>query len=119
MREELQKWLEDNNMTQADFVRATGVKKSTVNALLKGTADPMQLGVSKALAIAELIGVSVEELFGQSEKITEPTPERKDLTDDENELLNLWRNATQESRSSVLMVLRCNQRPAKKEAEIS
>ena len=120
MREKILKWLEENKLTPLELSRRSGVKKSTVYNIVNGTADPMELGTSKVLALAEAMEMTVEELFDlpAAMQVSEPTPERKHLTDVERELLDLWRNATKESRSSVLMVLRCNQL-VKKEAAIS
>lgn len=119
MTEKLKKWLDENHMSANELARVSGVPKSTIYDILSGKINPLHVNVSRILAISKVTGVSPEEFFDRPAIVSEPTPERKDLTDDENELLNLWRNATQESRSSVLMVLRCNQRPTKKEAEIS
>ncbi|MBD5469246.1 MAG: helix-turn-helix transcriptional regulator [Lachnospiraceae bacterium] len=120
MREKIVKWLEENKVTPLELSRRSGVKKSTVYNIVNGDADPMELGTSKVLAIAEAMGMTVEELFDLPpvQPISEPTPERMPLTNVESELLMLWRNATKESRDSVLMVLRCNQ-IVKKDAEIS
>lgn len=116
MKEVLEKWMAENGVKRSDLSRATGLPDSTISDILNGRVNVMNIGVSKVLKISEATGISVEALFGKSEP--EPTTERETLTSDEIELLNLWRNATQESRSSVLMVLRCNQKPAKKEAVI-
>lgn len=119
MREKMQKYLEDNKITALELSRRSGVKKSTIYNLLNGDADPMELGTSKALALAEAMGMSVEELFDLPPiSVSEPTTQRKQLSDEELELLELWHNATPESRSTILNVLRCNQR-VKKEAAIS
>lgn len=119
MREKIVNYLRENKITALELSRRSGVKKSTVYNLINGDADPMELGTSKVLALAEAMGMTVEELFDLPPvAVSEPTPERKQLTDEECELLDLWHNATPESRSSVLMVLRCNQR-VKKETAIS
>lgn len=91
----------------ADFL---GVKPNAVYAWEGGQNQP---DAETLLALCSLYHVEISAFYSP-----EPTPERKQLSDEELELLELWHNATPESRSSVLMVLRCNQR-VKKEAAIS
>ena len=120
MREKIAQWLKENGVSVLELSRRSGVKKSTVYNIVNGSADPMELGTSKVLALASAMGMTVEELLDMQpqEKNSEPTTERMPLSDSETELLSLWRNATKESRETVLMVLRCNQ-IVKKDAAIS
>lgn len=91
----------------ADFL---GVKPNAVYAWEGGQNQP---DAETLLALCGLYHVEISAFYS-----SEPTPERMSLTDAELELLDLWRNATPESRSTVLNVLRCNQR-MKKEVAIS
>ena len=118
MRIKLINWLEMNSMSANELAKKSGVPKSTIYDILSGKIDPLHVNVSRILAISKVTGVSPEEFFDRPAIISEPTPERMSLSNEENELLMLWRNATKESRESVLMVLRCNQ-IVKKDAEIS
>lgn len=119
MREKIVRYLEENKITAMELSRRSGVKKSTVYNLINGDADPMELGISKVLALASAMGMTAEELYGLPPiENSEPTPERMPVNDSELELLELYRNATPEARSTVVNVLRCNQR-VKKEAAIS
>lgn len=53
-------YLEEQGMTPAELARAIGSTRSTVSALLSGRAKEPTLG--KAKAIADALGVSLEEM---------------------------------------------------------
>lgn len=59
-RDVLAYYLEKQGMTPAELAHAIGSPRSTVNALLKGRAKEPTLG--KAKAIADELGVSLEEM---------------------------------------------------------
>lgn len=108
--ETLKQKRKDAKISVKDVAEFLGVKPNAVYAWEGGQNLP---DAETLLALCGLYHVDISAFYS-----SEPTPERKTLTDDELELLELWHNATPESRSSVLMVLRCNQR-MKKEAAIS
>lgn len=61
IREETaKKALQDKRMTQNDLAVATGQRESYINRILNRGAQPR---VSLAMAIAEALGLSVEQLF--------------------------------------------------------
>lgn len=53
-------YLDEKKMTPAELANAIGSPRSTINALLKGRAKEPTLG--KAKAIADALGVSLEEM---------------------------------------------------------
>ena len=59
-RDVLAHYLEQSVMTPAELAHAIGSPRSTINALLKGRAKEPTLG--KAKAIADALGVSLEEM---------------------------------------------------------
>lgn len=59
-RDVLAHYLEQTGMTPAELAHAIGSPRSTINALLKGRAKEPTLG--KAKAIADALGVSLEEM---------------------------------------------------------
>lgn len=59
-RDVLAHYLEEKGMTPAELAHAIGSPRSTINALLKGRAKEPTLG--KAKAIADALGVSLEEM---------------------------------------------------------
>ena len=59
-RDVLAYYLEKKGMTPSELAHAIGSPRSTINALLKGRAKEPTLG--KAKAIADALGVSLEEM---------------------------------------------------------
>lgn len=59
-KEVLQKYLDETGMKPAELAKAIGSPRSTINALLNGRAKEPTLG--KAKAIADALGVSLEEM---------------------------------------------------------
>ena len=119
MENMLSKILESRKMSANELAKRSGVPKSTVYNAVNGDVDGSKIRVEHAIKFAEILGVSVEELYGR--KLPEPTPERRQesLTSDERDLLDAWRGATDAARESAMMVLRCNPAPVvKKEAAI-
>jgi transcriptional regulator with XRE-family HTH domain len=109
----LKQFLEARNMSANELAKRSGVPKSTVYNAVNGDVDGSKIRVEHAIKFSDILGVSVEELYGMP-PIPEPISERKALTDDERELLDAWNHATDAARESALMVLKCNQAPVVK-----
>ncbi len=58
--EVLQRYLDETGMSPSELAKAIGSPRSTINALLRGRAKEPTLG--KAKAIADALGVSLEEM---------------------------------------------------------
>ena len=58
--EVLQQYLDETGMSPSELAKAIGSPRSTINALLRGRAKEPTLG--KAKAIADALGVSLEEM---------------------------------------------------------
>ncbi len=58
--EVLQRYLDETGMSPSDLAKAIGSPRSSINALLKGRAKEPTL--SRAKAIADALGVSLEEM---------------------------------------------------------
>lgn len=68
-RDVLAHYLEKKGMTPAELAHAIGSPRSTINALLKGRAKEPTLG--KAKAIADALGVPLEEMAKMTYEDTE------------------------------------------------
>lgn len=106
MKNMLSKYLAERNMSANELAKLSGVPKSTVYNAANGEVDGSKIRVEHAIKFAEILGITVEELYGK--EVPEPTPERKSLTFQEQEMLDAWRAATDAARESALMVLKCN-----------
>lgn len=100
MTERLRQWLSENGLNALDLAKMSGVPKSTVYNIVNGEVDTMKVSVTHALKISEACGIPVEEV--------------KAITKDEIELLDAWRNASNEAKTSALMVLKSNPAPVVK-----
>jgi len=67
MKELLEKLLRQRNIKPATFAKAVGLKTSTIDDILKGRTNELNVGVDKAIKIAQGLEISVEELYGVSE----------------------------------------------------
>lgn len=67
MKDILVQLLNDRNMRPAQLAQAAGISTSTVDDIVKGKANELNIGVDKMLRIANVLGVSVEYLYGRSE----------------------------------------------------
>lgn len=70
--------MDKKDMTQADLMRITGIPRSLISDYVNGKKSP---ALSNAIALAEALGVTLDELSGRTEeKVSkqpqdEPTPE--------------------------------------------
>ena len=67
MRDRLILLLESQHMRPSHLAREAGVGTSTIDDILKGKINEKNIGVTKALSIASVLGVSVEYLYGLEE----------------------------------------------------
>lgn len=98
----LKKYRKEAGLTARQVEELTGKSYKTVSAWENGRGQPDADMFLKLCDIYKVPSISL--FFG------EPLPE-PELDDDEDELLKLWREATDAARESALMVLRCNKRP--------
>lgn len=85
--ERLNRLMQDRGMKQADLCRKSGISTSLMSNYFTGKASPK---ISKATAIADALGVSLDELSGISD-ITPDAIDKPALTDLERRLLTAFR----------------------------
>lgn len=117
MRDMLLQLLNDQKLRPAQLAQAAGISTSTVDDIVKGRANELNIGVDKMLRIANVLGVSVEYLYGRNEPPGSCQSLSPDLSSEERELLEDWRHATDAAKQSALMVLKANRRPVAKRGE--
>lgn len=61
-KDSLAKILRDRNLTQADLCRMSGIATSAMSHYLAGDSDP---SLSKAIAMADALQISLDELAGR------------------------------------------------------
>ena len=84
MREKLNELLKDRGMRSAQQAQATGLGTSTVDDILKGKTNELNIGVDKMLKIASVLDVSVESLYGRKDPripYTPPDPKEQQLVE--------------------------------------
>ena len=86
----LTRLMNENGVNQAELSRRSGVSKSSLSRYLAGDDIP----VSKAKAIADALGVSVDTLLGV----------QIELTSDERKLLSLYRAMNDGQREALFSV---------------
>ena len=98
MKERLILLLEAQHMRPSRLAREAGVGTSTIDDILKGKINEKNIGVTKALNIANALGVTVEYLYGL-EAGPESSTEVENL--DEARLLGYFRslNATGQAKA--------------------
>lgn len=98
----LKQYREKAGLTIREAGKLLGKSNQTVSAWENGRGQP---DADMFLKLCEVYGVeSVSVFFGED-------PPEPNLSIDELELLEEWREATDAARESALMVLRCNKRP--------
>jgi transcriptional regulator with XRE-family HTH domain len=88
----IQQLLNEKHIKSATFAKQAGVSVSTMNDIIKGTINPMNIGVDKVIRIAEGLGVTVEELYGRQSVVD----------DDETTLVWLYRDMTADGRRELI-----------------
>lgn len=83
-------------MRPSQLAQAAGLGTSTVDDILKGKTNELNVGVDKMLKIAGVLGVSVESLYGRDE----PGLQRPDP--DEQQLLGHFRELNEEGKEKAL-----------------
>lgn len=98
MKDVLVQLLNERKMRPAQLAQAAGISTSTVDDIVKGKANELNIGVDKMLRIAKVLGVSVEYLYGRSEPpgLYQP-PDR-----DETRLLDYFRLLNAEGQEKAL-----------------
>ena len=79
--------MDDRGMSQSELARRSNVAVSNINRYLKGG----DMAASKAVRIADALGVSVDELLGL-----------EDSPSDELELLGYYRSASVRGKANIL-----------------
>ena len=98
MKERLEKILEDRNMRPSSLAKAAGLSTSTVDDIIKGKTNELNIGVNKMLKIANALGVSVESLYGRDE----PAGPNELPDQTEQQLLDLFRMLNSEGKEKAL-----------------
>lgn len=87
-------------MTQEELAKRMGYKsKSTINKIELGINDIPQ---SKVIRFAEVLETTPEYLMGWKKEEKINTPDKRELTESEEAVLNLFRQLTEENQQVVL-----------------
>ena len=100
MSDNLNKLMEERNIKQADLCRETGIPTSAMSHYVRGDSDP---SFTRAIKIARALGVTTDELSG---KQAEQQCNGIKLSDDEREIINVYRNISDEGKDAVMTLLR-------------
>lgn len=103
----LNKLMKENRISQADLSRVTGIPTSLISNYVTGKKSP---ALSNAKIISDALGVSMDELAGNMSHFDER------LTEEEKELIELYRNATGRAKELARMALDAGQEENKKGA---
>ena len=98
MKDILVQLLNERNMRPAQLAQLAGISTSTVDDIVKGRANELNIGVDKMLRIANVLGVSVEYLYNRSE----PSGLYQPMNHDEVRLLDYFRLLNEEGQEKVL-----------------
>lgn len=98
MKERLEQILKERNMRPSWLAKAAGLSTSTVDDILKGKTNELNIGVDKMLKIAKALGVSVEALYGRNE----PENSYSLQNQTEQHLLDLFRMLNDDGKEKVL-----------------
>ncbi len=98
MYEIFEKILDEKGLRTADVVKATGIGASSFSDWKKGRLPR----IDKLLKIAVFLNVSIDYLLGRKENPPADVPE---LTEDEIEMLRLYRQASQLAKMQAFSIL--------------
>ena len=90
--EKLTRILEKRGLRPAQLAQAAGLSTSTVDDILKGKTNELTVGVDKMLKIADVLGVTVEDLYERG-KPQDPS---------ERQLLDLYHSPNAEGKEKAL-----------------
>ena len=91
-------------LTQEELAKKMGYKsKSTINKIELGINDIPQ---SKIVQFAEVLGTTPAHLMGWNEENVKNSPEKIELSEGEEMLLNLFRQVPEEQQQLVLGMIR-------------
>ena len=98
MKEKLDELLKDRGMRPSQLAQAAGLGTSTVDDILKGKTNELNIGVDKMLKIASVLGVSVEMLYCRKEPVSLHIPPEPR----ERQLLDRFRSLNDEGKEKAL-----------------
>lgn len=101
MKQKLEQLLEARGMRPSQLAQAAGLGTSTVDDIIKGKTNELNVGVGKMLKIANVLGVSVESLYGKDEPVNPYSP--SELA--ESQLLGYFRLLNTEGKEKALAYL--------------
>lgn len=90
---------EHNNMSKYRLAKELGVHQTTIKNWIDGITTPSALDINK---IADYFAVPVDYLLGKTD-IKEKPSLSEELTDEEYEMLRLWRAAPSDKRRSLAL----------------
>lgn len=95
----LKKLMTEKNISNYRLAKEIGVSNSTIANWLNGTAHPNNERLQK---LSEYFAVPVDYLLGKTD-IKEKPSLSEELTDEEYEMLRLWRAAPSDKRRSLAL----------------
>lgn len=98
---------DEAGLSQADLAKELSVAQNTVSSWENGKRDPDTDTVKQ---LAAFFGVSTDYLLGATDKKNASSEEDAGLSAEENELLELFRNASPALQDAALRVLEADQK---------
>ncbi len=98
MKERLKQLIDTRGIKSAQLAQAVGLSTSTMDDILKGKTNELNIGVDKMLKIASVLRVSVEFLYGRDEPIRQYSPSDPA----ERRLLEQFRELNEEGQEKAL-----------------
>jgi len=98
MKEKLNRLLKECNMKPAQLAQEANLGTSTVDDILKGKTNELNIGVDKMLRIAKVLNVTVEWLYSQNTSISV----HNELEPREKQLFDIFRSLNDEGKEKVL-----------------
>lgn len=98
MKEKLSQLLSSKGIRSSQLAQMTELSTSTVDDILKGKVNELNIGIGKMLRIAAALNVSVEYLYDRDE----PTESNHSLDADEISLIQNFEQLNDEGKEKVL-----------------
>lgn len=101
--ERIEELIKTNRMGKLEFYKVLGISANSYSLWKKGETRPTNDNLEKA---ADILGCSLEYLMFGIQKEKQPTVQNSELSEDEEELLDLYRGFNVEGKVDALKHLR-------------
>lgn len=99
----LKQLMQENDCTQSYLAKQIGVSQVAISKWLNKKSEPT---AEMLIELAEFFNCSIDYLLGRSDDFGNINLKAPDLSDEEQELINLFRESSPGERSAVLTLLR-------------